>query len=177
MRMNHVIETFVARNRTFAATRFDPSLKMLPKAKTVVIGCIDPRVDPALLLGLEPAETAVLRNIGGRVTPSLLLELDLLRGVARAGGGDVAAGWNLVVLHHTDCGITRLDGLPDELGRFFEVPPTRLPELHVHDPRASVKHDVEALRRHPGLSDEVEITGLVYDVTTGKVELGVTIRG
>ena len=45
----------------------------------------------------------------------------MLRKVVQAGGGDIGPGWEFVVLHHTDCGITRLQGQPEMLSEFFEV--------------------------------------------------------
>jgi len=51
----------------------------------------------------EAGEAAIIRNVGGRVTPSTIDTLAMVRQVTRAAGGDLAAGWNLVVLHHTDC--------------------------------------------------------------------------
>ncbi|WP_425343349.1 carbonic anhydrase [Pseudofrankia saprophytica] len=35
----------------------------------MVVGCVDPRVDPTHVLGLEQGEAAVIRNVGGRITP------------------------------------------------------------------------------------------------------------
>lgn len=168
-----LIDSFLARNETFRASQFDPNLKMMPKARTIILGCVDPRVDPALVLGLEQAETAVIRNVGGRVTPDILLTFDLLREVSRSFGGDFAQGANIVLLHHTDCGIRRLGNVPDEMGRFFHVAPPELESRHIHDPYRSVNLDVETLRAHASISSQVTVSGLVYDVATGKVDLAV----
>jgi carbonic anhydrase len=54
-------------------------LTILPSLKVFVIGCVDPRVAPSHVLGLELGEAATIRNIGGRVTSSVLDELVLLR--------------------------------------------------------------------------------------------------
>jgi carbonic anhydrase len=35
----------------------------------MVVGCVDPRVDPAHVLGLSNGEAAIIRNVGGRITP------------------------------------------------------------------------------------------------------------
>ncbi|MFD3454137.1 carbonic anhydrase [Streptomyces sp. NPDC058691] len=141
----------------------------MPSLKTMVIGCVDPRVDPNAVLGIAPGEVGTLRNVGGRVTPGLLREMVMLREVVRAGGGDLGPGWEIVVLHHTDCGITRLEGRPELLSGFFEVDRDRPAGQAVGDPRAAVAHDVAVLRadtRLPGL----RASGLVYDVATGLVE-------
>jgi carbonic anhydrase len=165
-----VIEILSERNRDFAAHRHSSQLKMMPSMQTVIVGCVDPRVDPADVLGVKAGEAAIIRNVGGRITPSALDTLAMLREVSRAAGRELAAGWNLVVLHHTDCGITRLGGAPDLLAGFFGISPDRLPERAISDPRASVVLDIDALRGSAEVSGDVVVTGLVYDVATGLVE-------
>ena len=156
----------ISRNEKFAVERFDGSLKMMPTLRTIVIACVDPRVDPADLLGLEPGEAAVIRNVGGRVTPATVDELVLLRGVSQAAGGDFSAAWELVVLQHTDCGITRLSDDDGQLTRYLGA---EAAHLHVMDPRAAVVLDVAALRADARLNG-ARVSGLVYDVATGRVQ-------
>lgn len=110
-----VVETLTDRNADFAATRFTEGLRMMPNLKTIVIGCVDPRVDPASVLGAEPGDIAAIRNVGGRVTRRTLEELVMLRQVTRAAGGDLGPGWELIVLQHTHCGITLLQDRPELL--------------------------------------------------------------
>jgi carbonic anhydrase len=164
-----VTETLTTRNEDFAAHQFTAGLRMMPSLKTIVIGCVDPRVDPALVLGTAPGEIAAIRNVGGRVTPGVRREVAMLRKVTLAAGGDLGPGWELIVLHHTDCGIRRLADQPALLAAFFEVDENHLAEQSVTDPRAAVTLDVAALRAEvsvPGIS----VSGLVYDVATGLVE-------
>lgn len=164
-----VSTTLSGRNADFAAGSFDPALRMMPSLRTIVIACVDPRVDPFDVLGLQAGEIAGIRNVGGRVTPATLLELELLRKVSQAAGGDIGAGWEIVVLQHTDCGITRLEGQPALLAEYFGVD-GHDPAAHaVGDPRAAVVTDVATLREHPDLAGVV-VSGLLYDVATGRVE-------
>ena len=46
-------DVMLERNADFSKTAFAPELKMMPSTGTVVIGCVDPRVDPANVLGLS----------------------------------------------------------------------------------------------------------------------------
>jgi carbonic anhydrase len=165
------IETLTKRNAQFAAHRFRVGLAMMPSLKTMIIGCADPRVDPANVLGLEPGDAVVIRNIGGRTTPATLQTMLMLRLVAAADpGGPPGPGWNLIVLHHTDCGINRLTGFPDLLAEHLGVDKAELDSQHVTDPRASVAADVAALKANPFLPAELVVSGLVYDVETGLIE-------
>lgn len=164
-----VTEDLVVRNAGHAQTRFAPGLRMMPSLRTVVVGCVDPRVDPTDVLGTTTGEVAAMRNVGGRVTPGLLGELVMLRAVTQAAGGDLGPGWELVVLHHTDCGITRLVDRSEMLAEFLGVDPSEVSADTVFDPWAAVAADVAVLRaetRLPGL----RVSGLVYDVVTGLVE-------
>jgi carbonic anhydrase len=55
----------------------------MPSGSLQVIGCVDPRVDPANVLGLKLGEAAVIRNVGGRVTPATLRTLAMLAKVVQ----------------------------------------------------------------------------------------------
>ncbi len=157
-----VIDTLIERNEDFAAHRFAPTLPFGATLGITVIGCLDPRVDPAYVLGLELGEAAVIRNIGGRVTPATLQTLRLI---------GAAGALNLVVLQHTNCGITRMAQAPDRLAPYFGIAPDELEAKAVMDPYASVKVDIAALKADPALPDGSTASGLVYDVATGRVEI------
>src|SRR5436309_4614346 len=143
---------------------------MMPALRTMVIGCVDPRVDPAQVLGLTDGDALVIRNIGGRWTPGALQTMATLRAIAEAEGGAPGAGWNLVVLQHTDCGITRLGSRPDLVAGTFGIDATDLPAKAVGDPRAAVAVDVAEIKSNPFLPADFIVSGLVYDVRTGLIE-------
>jgi len=178
MNMNN-LDDLLQRNKEFAVQQsaqgtLMPSLpRAMPKVKAVIIGCADMRVDPAHIFGTKPGEAVVLRNIGGRFTPGLLEQLALLgrigqvAGEAPGGGGE----FHLIVLQHTDCGITRLAGDPDKLAHYFQIQEGEVKAKAVLDPRAAVAIDVAALRAVPALPGAWLISGLVYDVATGLVEV------
>ncbi|AWN22855.1 carbonic anhydrase [Deinococcus irradiatisoli] len=163
-------ETFQRRNAEFAQQAFEPRLSILPSLNTMILACVDPRVDPVFVLGLKPGESAVIRNVGGRLTPGALQELALLRQVAAARGARPGR-FDLIVLHHTDCGITSLESQSGALAAYLGVSEDGLPGKMVGDPRAAVAVDVALLRRSPQLPPGWVVSGLVYDVATGEVEV------
>jgi len=73
------IDTLIDRNKRFAKRGMHADLQLFPKEKTLVIGCVDPRVDPAIVLGLELGDALVIRNIGGRFTPETFQTMAALR--------------------------------------------------------------------------------------------------
>jgi carbonic anhydrase len=173
------LNSFLQRNKEFAAQQsaagtLMPSLpRALPNVKAIVIGCADMRVDPAYVLGIKPGEAVVIRNIGGRITPGLLEQLGLLGRIGEVAGEIPGGGgeFHLIVLQHTDCGITRLAGDLAMLARYFQVQEGEVKKKTVTDPRAAVAADVALLRAIPALPKTWLISGLVYDVATGLVEI------
>lgn len=163
------IDNLMKRNEDFAAHRF---VGLPLTVKTIIVSCADPRVDPAQLLGLEPGEAVVVRNIGGRVTPGTMQSLNMLVQVARAVGVKPESEFNLIVLHHTDCGINILNqGNPDMLADYFIIDQEELKAKAITDPRAAVAVDVATLKANPTLPGWWLVSGLVYDVTTGRVDV------
>ena len=67
-----------------------------PKKRLAVLTCMDARIDPLPLLGMELGDAHVLRNGGGIVTDDVLRSLEASR---RIGSEDV------IVIGHTDCGL------------------------------------------------------------------------
>src|SRR5580658_453124 len=173
------LDNLLPRNKDFAAQQsaagtLMPSLpRAMPNVKAIIIGCADMRVDPAHVLGIKPGEAVVLRNIGGRFTPELLKQLALL-GRIGAVAGEVPGGggeFHMIVLQHTDCGITRLTGDPAMLADYFQIQQAELRSKSVNDPRAAVAADVAALRAVPAFPGAWLVSGLVYNVATGLVEV------
>ncbi|MGA7683450.1 MAG: carbonic anhydrase [Terriglobales bacterium] len=173
------LESMLKRNQEFAAQQsaagtLMPSLpRALPNVKAIIIGCADMRADPAHVLGIKPGEAVVIRNIGGRITPGLLEQLGLLGRIGEVAGAIPGGGgeFHVIVLQHTDCGMTRLAGSPAMLASYFQVQESALKKKAVTDPREAVAADVASLRAIPALPDAWLVSGLVYDVATGLVEI------
>lgn len=173
------LDSMLERNKIFAAQQSAAGTLMpsfpqaLPNVKAIIIGCADMRADPAHVLGIKPGEAVVIRNIGGRVTPGLLEQLVLLGRIGQI-AGEIPGGdgeFHLIVLHHTDCGMARLAGDPALLARYFQMEEGELKTKAVTNPRAAVAVDVASLRAIPALPGNWLVSGLVYDVATGRVEV------
>jgi carbonic anhydrase len=158
-------EDLITRNATFAASGAHAGLPFPTDQILRVVGCVDSRVDPSDVLGLALGDAVVMRNIGGRITPEVLRAWALL---GRLGQGGPPGG-QLVILHHTDCGICRLAEFPEQLAAWFEIPAADLESKAIHDPYASVRLDAGIARL--ALPPSLRVTGVVYDVDTGLIEV------
>ena len=77
----------------------------------------------------------------------------------------------LVVIHHTDCGMGRLaiPAIQQQLAERLGVSNDEVAAMAITDPTATVKDDIERLRNTPGTSDQLVVSGLVYDVADGTI--------
>ena len=161
------------RNEQFART-YTPVPLGPPAAQVVVVTCLDHRVDPAIVLGLQLGDAPVIRNAGGRVTEAVVDDIAYLAFLAeQLFSGQVAADrlFEVAVIHHTQCG-TGL--LADPTFRQQAAEATGLPEealkaSAVADPQTTVKADVQRLLTSPLLSPKVSVSGHVYDIATGRI--------
>ena len=164
------LATLTDRNRGYAAAHLGKPPALEPSLRTVILCCADHRADPAHVLGLMPNEAIVIRNPGGRVTPDFLRSLAVLAVVAMT--ENLSAAYELILMQHTDCGLSHLspETNADVLASFFGVTSDEVANKQLGDPREAVRRDVSLLRSNPLVPRTLVVSGLVYDVDTGRVE-------
>lgn len=155
------------RNRQFASDFAAADLPGLPRFRTVVLTCADPRVDPAHILGVELGEAAVIRNNGGRVTEAVVEEIATIAFmVAKIEEGEPRP-WELVLMQHTQCGAERLAD-PDFQRALKEHIGVDVSSSAIADHEQSLREDVERLRSAPNVPGYIVVSALLYDVKTGR---------
>ncbi|MDQ6840717.1 MAG: carbonic anhydrase [Actinomycetota bacterium] len=130
-----------------------------------VVTCMDSRISPLDMLGLDAGDAKILRNAGARVTEDVLRTLVLavhLLGVNR-----------VMVVAHTDCRMTAVsDNQVHEAIARAAGPDTRSLEFRtVADQAATLVGDVQKIRSSPYLPSSLAIMGCVYDVGTGRLDV------
>ena len=168
------------RNEQFART-YTPVALGPAAAKVVIVTCLDHRVDPAIILGLELGDAVVIRNTGGRVTPAVIDDIAYLAFLAEQLSGGQGADsrlFEVAVVHHTQCGTGFLadPGFRHQAAEATGLAEAALEASAVADPHITVKADVERLLTSPSLSPKVSVSGHVYDIATGRVTTPVDAR-
>jgi carbonic anhydrase len=159
-------------NRRFTAHFADGELPIRPRLSTIVLTCLDARVDPAHLFDLQLGDALVIRNAGGRLNSGVLTDLAVLGLLAATLAGDKARTPELVILHHTDCGMSRFaaPSAQEALAQRLGIEPDEVTtKMAITDPAQSVR-DENAAPPGPGLPDTLVVSGLVYDVADGTLE-------
>ena len=166
------LDTLLDRNRSFAEHFEGRELTIRPRMSTIILTCLDARVDPAHIFGLGPGDAVVIRNAGGRITPAVMGDLAVLSVLAANLPGPGAAQLQLVVIHHNDCGMARLanPAIQQQVAKRLSLSDDEVAAMAVTEPARTVQADIERLRRTPGTPDALIVAGLVYDVGTGTID-------
>jgi carbonic anhydrase len=149
------------RNNEAFARGFDGGgASAAPAKKVAVIACMDARLNPYEVLGLQVGDAHLIRNAGGVVTDDEIRSLAISQ--RKLGTEEV------VLIHHTDCGLL---GLNDEDFR-REVAEDAGVEPPWHsggfdDLEGDVRESIERIRRSPFVPRKESVRGFVYDVKTG----------
>ena len=165
------LTTLLDRNRSFSEQFAAGDLKISPRMSTILLTCLDARVDPAHLFGLGLGDALVIRNAGGRITPAVMRDLGILSVLAANMPGPGAMRPELVVIHHTDCGMSRLakPAIQEQVATRLGLGMDEVAAMAITDPARTVQDDVERLRKTPGTPDQLIVSGFVYDVSSGTI--------
>jgi carbonic anhydrase len=154
-------DDLLAANRSFAASFALSGFDGVAHAGVAVVTCMDSRIDPLGMLGLQPGDAKILRNPGGRVTDATLDALVLgvhLLGVER-----------ILVVPHTRCAVATFteNELRMKVSEASGQDASWLSFGVIGDQLASLHDDVLQVRSHPLIPSRVHVGGFLYDVDTG----------
>jgi carbonic anhydrase len=157
-----VTDTLVENASAYAADFDKGSLPLPPGKGIAVLACMDARLNPYGLLGLEEGDAHVIRNAGGVVDDDAIRSLAISQNLL--GTEEIA------LIHHTDCGM--LTFTDEEFAQKLEDKTGERPDWTAHafpDPEADVRAGIEKIRNSPFIPHTDRVRGFVYDVHTGKL--------
>jgi carbonic anhydrase len=157
-----VTDELLANAETYAAT-FDKGDLPLPPARHIaVLACMDARLNPYGLLGLTEGDAHVIRNAGGVVTAGELRSLAISQ--------RLLGTTEIVLIHHTDCGMLTFTDAGFKSGIQAEVgikPPWAAEAFDDLD--VDVRQSIARIKADPFIPHKESVRGFVYDVATGKL--------
>ncbi len=134
------------------------------RAGIAIVTCMDSRIDPLRMLGLEHGDAKIFRNPGGRVTPQALEALVL--------GVHLLNVQRILVVPHTRCAMASASEreLRERVGASAGQDASWQAFHVIEDQRGALLADVRAVRSHPLIPDTVAVGGFLYDVDSGLME-------
>lgn len=161
-------EILKARNEVFAASFSQGDLVPLPKLSMVIVACIDARVDPTTVFGLELGDAVVMRNNGGRVTSAIIDEIAALSLLVARLTGQETPVFHIMLMQHTKCGALQF-AAPDFQAHIKERTGIDVSASAITDPESDLLIDVGRLRDAPNLHGGLSVSAMLYDIETGQV--------
>jgi carbonic anhydrase len=152
----------------YAAEFAKGDLPLPPARKIAIVACMDARLIPTKVLGLQEGDAHVIRNAGGVVTDDEIRSLAISQ---RLLGTE-----EIVLIHHTDCGM--LTFTDDDFKRQVQDEVGIKPEWAAEsftDLDEDVRQSAARIKASPFIPRKESVRGFVYEVETGKlreVDLG-----
>jgi carbonic anhydrase len=154
-------DDLLAANRDYASDFSMSGFDGIARAGVAIVTCMDSRIDPLRMVGLQPGDAKIFRNPGGRVTPQALEALVL--------GVHLLNVDRILVVPHTRCAMA--SSTESELRERVAASAGQdasWQAFHViEDQSAALAEDIARVRSHPLIPDSVAVGGFLYDVDTG----------
>jgi carbonic anhydrase len=157
-----VTDELLQNAEAYAASFDKGDLPLPPARKIAVLACMDARLNPYGLLGLNEGDAHVIRNAGGVVTDDEIRSLSISQ---RLLGTE-----EIILIHHTDCGM--LTFTDDEFKRSVQDDTGIKPEWAAEafpDLDEDVKQSIARIKASPFIPKKDSVRGFVYEVETGKL--------
>ena len=158
-----IIEEVLAANTSYAAQFTKGDLPMPPGRKFAVLACMDARLDPARVLGLEEGDAHVIRNAGGRASDDALRSLAISQ--------QLLGTREVIIIHHSDCGMLTFTNpqLRDKIRADLGADASSIDFLPFSDVPQSVRDDLATLRSSSLLIKGTPVRGFIDDVRSGRL--------
>jgi len=157
-----VTDELLSNNDAYASVFDKGDLPLPPGKRVAVLACMDARLDPAKVLGLEEGDAHVIRNAGGVASEDAIRSLVISQ---RLLGTE-----EIVLIHHTDCGmVTFTDGaVKDQIQADTGIRPPFALEAFP-DADEDVRQSIARIQASPFIPKTDAVRGFVYEVETGKL--------
>lgn len=147
-------------NRDYAQSFDKGDVPLSPARGVAVLACMDARLHPSKILGLEIGEAHIIRNAGGVVTDDAIRSLVISQ--------RLLATREIILIHHTDCGMLTFtdDAVKAQIQAETGIKPAFALEAF-SDLDDDVRQSIARIKASPFIPHRDQVRGFVYDVHTG----------
>jgi carbonic anhydrase len=157
-----VTDELLENNARYATDVFGGPKPLPPARHLAVVACMDARLHPGRILGLQEGDAHVIRNAGGVVTDDVIRSLAISQ--------RLLATTEIVLIHHTDCGMLTFtdEQFRDDIEKDTGVRPAWAAQAFT-DLADDVRASIRRIQESPFVPHKSSVRGFVFDVTTGKL--------
>ena len=156
-----VIDEVLVANEIYSRSHELRRLSPRPERKLAVLTCMDTRLS-IRTLGLKTGDAHIIRNAGGIVTDDALRSLVVSH--------YLLGTEEIMVINHTDCGLMHTNEqdlrtrIQNRTGTAAVAPAFFYTFQNIEE---NVRQQLQKLRTHPWIPENVAARGFVYDVSNG----------
>ena len=151
----------LVKNAEEYAAAFDKGdLPIPPGRKVAIVACMDARLNPYGILGLNEGDAHIIRNAGGVITDDQIRSLAISQ---RLLGTE-----EIILIHHTDCGMLTFsdDDFREQIRADTGIKPPWAAEAF-SDLDVDVRQSIARIQASPFIPVKSSVRGFVYDVHKG----------
>jgi carbonic anhydrase len=156
------IDELLQNNASYSESFDKGDLPLPPAKKIAILTCMDARLSPYVMLGLNEGDAHVIRNAGGVVTDDEIRSLAISQ---RLLGTE-----EIMVIHHTDCGMLTFSDddfrrqIQEDTGVKPQWAAEAFPELE-----EDVRQSMARIQASPFIPNKDNVRGFVYEVESGRL--------
>jgi carbonic anhydrase len=157
-----VIDELVQNAESYAESFEKSDLPLPPAKKVAIVACMDARLNPYGLLGLNEGDAHVIRNAGGVVTDDEIRSLSISQ--------RLLGTQEIMLIHHSDCGMLTFsdDDFRQQVQKETGIKPEWAAEAFP-DLDEDVRQSIARIKASPFIPNKDSVRGFVYEVETGRL--------
>ena len=158
-----VIDQLLDNNARYSDTFSKGDAPLPPGRNLAIVACMDARLDPHRMLGLEEGDAHVIRNAGGVVSDDAIRSIVISQ--------RLLGTREIMLIHHTDCGMLtfRDDDVKDSIEADTGLRPSFALEAF-GDLDRDIRQSIARIKASPFVPNKEHIRGFVYDCATGRLK-------
>ena len=158
-----LVERLTAQNKNYSDSYSSTGIPGQAGTGLLLLTCMDSRIVPHEIFGLELGDMKVIRNAGGQLNPEVEKDVILASHLLNC--------HTIVIMPHTKCAMASmpLQEVQQRLTDLSNLDFSNFNPRMIHDAETKLESDVLSLQNNPMLKEGVQVFGAVYDVDTGEV--------
>ena len=156
-----VTDQLVENSKRYAQSFHKSDVPVTPAKKVAVVACMDARLIPTRLLGLEEGDAHVIRNAGGVITDDEIRSLAISQ--------HLLGTEEIILIHHTDCGMLSITD--EEFRAKLRETCGEEPTWNIEsfsDLDENVRESIRRIGDSPFIPNK-NVRGFVFDVADGSL--------
>tara|TARA_B100000902_G_C27110943_1_gene813540 strand:+ start:372 stop:914 length:543 start_codon:yes stop_codon:yes gene_type:complete len=152
-----------SQNSKFASDFSSGNIAGVAAKELLILTCMDSRIIPHQIFGLDIGDIKVIRNAGGQLNSEVEKDIILASHLLNCR--------TIVIMPHTNCAMASMP-LADVQHRLKELANKDFSNFKprmIDDTDSKLRADVEALQNSPLINDGIQVLGAFYDDETGLV--------